>query len=71
MGDYVEIMTRKISDVKATAHRVFVQSSAATQNVINLIKEIFLINIIEVFDSMSLVHFPAMRSRRQCKCGHK
>ena len=47
------------------------QSSGATQNGINLIKQRFLVNVIEVFDSMSLVHFPAMRSGRRCKCDHK
>ena len=71
MGDCVEIMTRNISDVKFTARGVVMQSSGATQNGINLSKQRFLINVTEVFDSMSLVHFPAMSSGRRCKCGRK
>ena len=46
VGDCVEIMTSKISDIKATACGVVVQSSGDTQNGINLSKQRFLINVI-------------------------
>ena len=46
VGDCVEIMTSKISDIKATACGVVVQSSRDTQNGINLSKQRFLINVI-------------------------
>ena len=58
VGNCVEIMMIKISNLKATTRVVVVQSSGATQNVINLSKKIFLVNVTEVFYSMSLVQFP-------------
>ena len=71
VGNCVEIMTSKISDVKATICGAVVQISGATQNGINLSKKRILINVTEVFDSMSLVHFPEMSSGRRCKRGRK
>ena len=58
VGNCVEIMMTKISNFKATTRVVVVQSSGATQNVINLSKKIFLVNVTEVYYSMSLVRFP-------------
>ena len=58
VGNCVEIMMIKISNFKDTTRVVVVQSSGATQNVINLSKKIFLVNVTEVFYSMSLVQFP-------------
>ena len=67
----VVVITSNISDFKAIACGVVVQSSGATQNGINLIKQSFLVNVTEVFDIMLLVHFPAMSSVCRCKCGRK
>ena len=64
-------MISKISDVKATARGVVVQSSVATHNGIDLSKKSFLINVTELFDITLIVHFQAMSSKRQCKCGRK
>ena len=69
VGECVEIMTSKISDVKATTPGVVVQSSGATKNRINLSKQGFLVNVTEVFDSMLLVHFPVMSSGRRYNSG--
>ena len=71
MGDCVEIMTSKISYAKATARGVVVQSSGATKNGINSSKQSFLVNVIELFDSMLLVHFAAMSSGRRCEYSRK
>ena len=71
VGNCIGIMKINISDVKATAYGVVVKISGATQNGINLSKNIFLFNVTELFDSMLLVHIPLMSSGRRCKCSHK
>ena len=71
VGNCVEIMMINISYVIATTRGVVVQGSGATKNGLNLIKQIFLVNFIEFFDSMSLVCFPVIRSGHQCKFGCK
>ena len=67
----VEIMTKNKLDVKATTHSVVVQISGATQNGINLNKRRFLVNVVEVFDSILIVQFPTISIGRRCKCGSK
>ena len=64
-------MTINISDVKATVCEVVLHSSGATQNGINLSKQIFLVNVTEIFESMLLVQFPDMSSGCRCNCGRK